>query len=121
MQTFRFFIFAQNFSNFFKNGAGNPFTEENSLDPMQPSNYRPISKLSTISKILERVVFKRLSFPVSLLRNFNLFQSAYHSHHSTETAILYTPDSLHNICATGSAAVLVSLYIVGPYSSMVEH
>ena len=78
---------------------------------MQPSNYRPISNLSIISKILERVVLKRLSSHVSVLRNFNPFQSAYRSHHSTETMLLYITDSLRNICATGSAAVLVSLDI----------
>ena len=85
---------------------------------MQPSNYRPISNLSTISKILKRVVFKRLSFHVSALRNFNLFQSAYRSHHSTETALLYITDSLRNICATGSAAVLVSLDISAAFDTI---
>ena len=57
----------------FKIAQVNPLLKKNSLDPMQPSNYRPISKLSTISKILERVFFKRLFSHVSLLRNFNLF------------------------------------------------
>ena len=85
---------------------------------MQPSNYRPISNLSTISKILERVVLKRLSSHVSVLRNFNLFQSAYRSHHSTETALLYITDSLRNICATGSAAVLVSLDISAAFDTI---
>ena len=84
---------------------------------MQPSNYRPISNLSTISKISERVVLKRLSSHVSVLRNFNLFQSAYCFHHSTETALLYITDSLRNICATRSAAVLVSRY----FSSFWHH
>ena len=85
---------------------------------MQPSNYRPISNLSTISKILERVVLKRLSSHVSVLRNFNLFQSAYRSHHSTETALLYITDSLRNICATGSAAVLFSLDISAAFDTI---
>ena len=85
---------------------------------MQPSNYRPISNLSTISKILERVVLKRLSSHVSVLRNFNLFQSAYRSHHSTETALLYITDSLRNSCATGSAAVLVSLDISAAFDTI---
>ena len=85
---------------------------------MQPSNYRPISNLSTISKILERVVLKRLSSHVSVLRNFNLFQSAYRSHHSTETALLYITDSLRNICANGFAAVLVSLDISAVFDTI---
>ena len=98
------------FPTSFKTAQITPLLKKYNLDPMQPSNYRPISNLSTISKILERVVLKRLSSHVSVLRNFNLFQSAYRSHHSTETALLYITDSLRNICATGSAAVLVSRY-----------
>ena len=93
------------FPTSFKRAQITPLLKKYNLDPIQPSNYRPISNLSTISKILERVVLKRLSFHVSVLRNFNLFQSAYRSHHSTETALLYITDSLRNICATGSAAV----------------
>ena len=85
---------------------------------MQTSNYRPISNLSTISKILERVVLKRLSSHVSVLRNFNLFQSAYRSHHSTETALLYITESLRIICATGSAAILVSLDISAAFDTI---
>ena len=61
------------FPTSFKTAQVTPLLKKYNLDPMQPSNYRPISNLSTISKILERVVFKRLSFHVSVLRNFNLF------------------------------------------------
>ena len=85
---------------------------------MKPSNYRPITNLSTISKILERVVFKRLSSHVSILRNFNLLQSAYRTHHSTETALLYITDRLRNICASGSAATLVSLDVSAAFDTI---
>ena len=106
------------FPTSFKTAQITPLLKKYNLDPMQPSNYRPISNLSTISKILERVVLKRLSSHVSVLRNFNLFQSAYRSHHSTETALLYITDSLRNICATGSAAVLVSLDISAAFDTI---
>ena len=79
------------------------------LDPTIPSNYRPISSLSTISKIIESLVLSRITSHVSSSSNFNLFQSAYRKHHSTETTLLRMTDSLRNICATGHAAVLVSL------------
>ena len=61
------------FPTSFKTAQVTPLLKKYNLDPMQPSNYRPISNLSTISKILERVVLKRLSSHVSVLRNFNLF------------------------------------------------
>ena len=106
------------FPTSFKTAQVTPLLKKYNLDPMQPSNYRPISNLSTISKILERVVLKRLSSHVSVLRNFNLFQSAYRSHHSTETALLCITDSLRNIYATGSAAVIVSLDISSAFDTI---
>ena len=49
------------FPTSFKMAQVTPLLKKNSLDPMKPSNYRPISNLSTISKILEKVVLERLS------------------------------------------------------------
>ena len=113
------FSFSQGiFPTSFKTAQVTPLLKKYNLDPMQPSIYRPISNLSTLSKILERVVLKKLSSHVFVLRNFNLFQSAYRSNHSTETALLYITDSLRNICATGSAAVLVSLDISAAFDTI---
>ena len=86
-----------------------PLLKKGNLDPIIPSNYRPISNLSTISKIIERLVLSRITSHVSSSPNFNPFQSAYRKHHSTETTLLRITDSLRNLCATGHAAVLVSL------------
>ena len=83
--------------------------EKGNLDPTIPSNYRPISNLNTISKIIERLVHSRITSQVSSFPNFNPFQSVYRKHHFTETTLLRITDSLRNICATGHAAVLVSL------------
>ena len=93
----------------FKTAQVLPLLKKGNLDPTIPSNYRPISNLSTISKIIERLVHSRITSHVSSSLNFNSFQSAYRKHHSTETTLLRLTDSLRNICATGHAAVLVSL------------
>ena len=106
------------FPNSFKMAQITSLLKENSLDPMKLSYYRPISNLSTISKILERVVLKRLSSHVSLMSNFNFFQLAYRSYHLTKTAFLYITDSLRHICASGSAAVLVSLDISAAFDTI---
>ena len=58
---------------------------------LQLSNYRPISNLSLLSKIIERVVKSRLTHHLSSNNLFNPNQSAYCKHHSTETApVSYT-------------------------------
>ena len=97
------------FPAFFKTAQVLPLLKKGNLDPTIPSNYRPISNLSTISKIIEKLVHSRITSHVSSSPNFNPFQSAYRKHHSTKTTLLRITDSLRNICATGHAAVLVSL------------
>src|SRR6218665_3755262 len=55
------------------------------------SNYRPISNLSFLSKLSERVVLSRLKGYRYLTSNnlLNPNQSAYTKHHSTETLLNY--------------------------------
>jgi len=52
------------------------------------SNYRPVSNLSYISKVMERVVAIRLNEYLVANNLLPRFQSAYRRRHSTETAML---------------------------------
>jgi len=88
------------FHPLFKQSVVSPLLKKSTLDNEQLSNYRPISTLSLIFKIIERVVKSRLTdhlFSHSLL---NPHQSAYRRHHFTETSLLYIHD--HLITAIGS-------------------
>ena len=91
--------------------------KKRNLDPTISFNYRPISNLSTISKIIESLVLSRITSHVSSSSNFNSFQSAYRKHHSTETTLLLITDSLRNICFTGHGAVLVSLNLSAAFDT----
>ena len=51
-------------------------------------NYRPLSNLSFISKILEKIVANRLQAHIKNNHLSNPLQSAYRKHHSTESALL---------------------------------
>jgi len=77
--------------------------KKSSLDKDQLSNYRPISNLSVISKIIERIVKSRLTDHLSSHNLLNPHKSAYSKLHSTETALLYIYD--HVINAIGSQKV----------------
>eukprot|EP00117_Sycon_ciliatum_P028991 scpid79624/ scgid23187/ Probable RNA-directed DNA polymerase from transposon X-element; Reverse transcriptase len=64
-------------------------------DPETAKNYRPISLLPVVSKILERIVHKRLCV---LLTEHDLLpaeQFAYRAHHSTEDAVLLAVDQFY--------------------------
>ena len=68
------------------------------LDLLQFKNYRPISNLTVISKLIECAVCDQLMDHAYKTGNLERLQSAYHSNHSTETALLrIKADSLDNM------------------------
>ena len=75
------------FPSEFKKALVRPLLKKRGLDANQLKNFRPVSNLSFLSKLLQRVVQSR---PQSYLDRCDLMpatQSAYHKFHSTETAV----------------------------------
>ena len=78
------------------------------MDAADPKSYRPISNLSVLSKVLERLVSQQL---VAYLKDNNLLpdgHSAYRAHHLTETAVTVLSDILLAL-DSGDIAVLTLL------------
>ena len=73
------------------------------------NNYRPVSLLSFLSKLVERVVCKQLSNHLSLHNLYVPVQSAYRPNHSTETAQLKVVNDLLLSIDSGDAAILALL------------
>jgi len=67
-----------------------PVLKKPHLDPSVPvpNNYKPISNLSFVSKLLERVVVRQLTAHLESNGLIPAPQSAYRRNHSTETALL---------------------------------
>jgi exonuclease III len=82
------------FPSIFKQSIVTPLIKKASLDPDNLANYRPISNLSLLSKLTERIVKDRLQSHLSRNSMFNTFQSAYRKFHSTETTLLALHDYL---------------------------
>src|SRR5664279_3455937 len=83
-----------NFPPIFKRAVVTPLLKKPKLDKESLSNYRPISNLSFLSKLTERVVKNRISEHLAANSMFNVFQSAYTKFHSTETTLLALHDDL---------------------------
>jgi len=64
------------------------------LDKEALSNYRPISNLSFLSKLNERIVKDRITHHLCTNSMFSSFQSAYLKHHYTETTLIALHDDL---------------------------
>ena len=65
------------FPSRFKTASVTPLLKNPSLDNTLPSNYRPISNLNFISKILERLFLQRIQPHILASPNYNRHQSAY--------------------------------------------
>ena len=76
----------------FKQALVTPLIKKKTLCRNEFKNYRPISNLSFLSKILEKIVAKRLNAHIEEHLLSNHVQSAYKLFHSTETALL----KIHN-------------------------
>jgi exonuclease III len=72
----------------FKTAIVKPLLKKSSLDPNELNNFRPISNLPFLSKILEKVVLHQLSQHLLTNNLLSLHQSAYRAGHSTETALI---------------------------------
>ena len=64
-----------------------PLIKNIKLEPIL-NNYRPVSNLSYLSKLIERIVCKQLTRYTNSTGQMESYQSAYREHSSTETALL---------------------------------
>ena len=65
-----------------------PLIKRSSLDPSDYKNYRPVSNLGFISKVIERAVADQIKSYLCANNLDDELQSAYRKRHSTETALL---------------------------------
>ena len=93
----------------FKKAIVSPLIKKSSLPPDELKNYRPVSGLSFISKLVEHVVVSQLNDHVTSSGLENVSQSAYKQGHSTETALLSIKNEVHLALARGEATAVVLL------------
>ena len=72
-------------------------------------NYRPISKLSFLSKIFERVISKQFIKYFSENELYPINKTAYRKNHSTETAIESIFNDIYNAIDKGNIVKFVLL------------
>lgn len=71
-----------------------PRLKKPTLDLNNPSSYRPISNLTFLSKLIERLVAMRFVTHAEVNRLFPVYQSSYRRSHSTETAVICVHNDL---------------------------
>ena len=81
-------------------------------------SFKPITNLTTLSKLLERLTLARLKPHVVTSPNYSPLQSAYRVALSTETALVKIVDDILSIVDSGSAVALVSLDISATFDTI---
>ncbi|KAK3526338.1 hypothetical protein QTP70_024275 [Hemibagrus guttatus] len=102
----------------FKKARVVPILKKPALDPSDISNYRAVSLLSFLSKILERVVCNQLS---DYLMQNNLHdpnQSGFKAAHSTETALLAVTEKLQAARSAKLSSVLILLDLSAAFDTV---
>ena len=102
----------------FKKAVVKPLIKKPNLDPEVLGNYRPVSNLPYLSKILERAVADQLQAHLDTNGLHVKFQSAYRRGHSTETALLRILNDLLVMVDGGNNAVLVLLDLSAAFDTL---
>ena len=90
------------------------------LDENDLSNYRPVSLLSLLSKILERAILAQLQPLLSINNVLPHVQSGYRPHHSSETALCRVYNDLIISSCKGKQSLMVLLDLSSAFDT-VEH
>lgn len=106
------------FPSSFKTALVSPLLKKPSLDPDTLKNFRPVSNLPFLSKVLERIVLKQLLHHFSLNHLEGKFQSAYKSNHSTETALLRVTSDILNGADNGDVSLLALLDLSAAFDTI---
>ena len=93
----------------FKGAKVGPLLKKAGLDSNVFKNYRPVSNLPFLSKILEKIVLARLSRHLVGNGLLEPLQSGYRSNHSMETALLKLVNDLLCSADEGKVSVLALL------------
>ena len=97
-----------------------PLLKKQTLDPNDPASYRPISNLSFVSKVVEKVVDARIAEHVNRHQLLPVFQSAYRPHHSTETAVARILNDMIGVLDQGQVGALMLLDLSAAFDT-VDH
>lgn len=95
-----------------------PLLKKTGMDADCMKNYRPVSNLPYIGKMLEKVVASRLDSHLQMNGMNSAFQSAYKHHHCTETALIRVHSDILAALDEGSSCILVLLDLSAAFDTI---
>uniref|UniRef100_A0A3B3Y8S9 Reverse transcriptase domain-containing protein n=1 Tax=Poecilia mexicana TaxID=48701 RepID=A0A3B3Y8S9_9TELE len=104
----------------FKHAVVQPLLKKPGLDQTVLANYRPISKLPFLSKVLEKLVYCQLKQFLDDNGILEVFQSGFKTLHSTESALIRVFNDILLACDSGNHVVLILLDLTAAFDT-VDH
>ena len=99
-QLFNMSLSSGKYPNAFKEANVRPIFK-NKGSPSDYTGYRPISILSALSKVLEKIVYKNIYTHLTMNSLLTEKQSGYRKHHNTEQQLLYLTHNLYDSLDSG--------------------
>ena len=106
------------FPSCFKTAHVTPLLKKAGLDRNILKNYRPVSNLSYISKLIEKAVTRQINEHIAREGISKENQSAYRVFHSTETALLKIQNDIATSMNKGTAVGLVLLDLSAAFNTI---
>ena len=88
------------------------------LDKEVLKNYRSVSNIAFLSKVLEKVVAMRIDLHLAENSLHDSHQSAYRKFHSTETALMKVKTDITEALDKGSMTVLIMLDLSSAFNTL---
>ena len=105
----------------FKHAGVRPLLKKQNMPSNELKNYRPVSNLPFLSKILEKVVLSQLEVHFLKYNLLDSHQSAYREFHNTETALLKVHNDLLCAADKNDISILALLDLSAAFDTIDHH